>query len=76
MISFIVKIKILSGNIKKNKTILRDSIRGSKKYLDQCRNKVREIVTRGYAQYEIANIWDISQTTISRDIHYLQKEIS
>lgn len=76
MISFIVKIIILSGNIKKNKTILRESIRGSKKYLDRCRNKVREIVTRGYAQYEIANIWHISQTTISRDIHYLQKEIS
>lgn len=46
MISFIVKIIILSGNIKKNKTILRESIRGSKKYLDRCRNKVREIVTR------------------------------
>ena len=39
------------------------------------RNKVREILTRGYAQYEIANTLHISQPTISRDIHYIQKEI-
>jgi predicted transcriptional regulator len=32
-------------------------------------------LTRGYAQYEIANILHISQPTISRDIHYIQKEI-
>jgi predicted transcriptional regulator len=39
------------------------------------RNKVREMLTRGYSQYEIANTLRISQPTISRDIHYLQKEI-
>ena len=39
------------------------------------RNKVRELLTRGYGQYEIANTLHISQPTISRDIHYIQKEI-
>ena len=39
------------------------------------RNKVIELLTRGYAQYEIASTLHISQPTISRDIHYLQKEI-
>ena len=38
------------------------------------RNKVRELLTRGYGQYEIANTLHISQPTISRDIHYIQKE--
>jgi predicted transcriptional regulator len=39
------------------------------------RNKVKELLTRGYAQYEIANVLHISQPTISRDIHYIQREI-
>lgn len=39
------------------------------------RNKVREMLTRGYNQYEIANTLRISQPTISRDIHYIQKEL-
>jgi predicted transcriptional regulator len=39
------------------------------------RNKVKELLTRGYAQYEIASILHISQPTISRDIHYIQREI-
>jgi predicted transcriptional regulator len=39
------------------------------------RNKVKELLTRGYAQYEIATVLHISQPTISRDIHYIQKEI-
>lgn len=39
------------------------------------RNKVKELLARGYAQHEIANTLHISQPTISRDIHYIQKEI-
>jgi predicted transcriptional regulator len=39
------------------------------------RNKVKDLLTRGYAQYEIANVLHISQPTISRDIHYIQREI-
>jgi predicted transcriptional regulator len=39
------------------------------------RNKVRELLARGYHQYDIANNLHISQPTISRDIHYIQKEI-
>ena len=39
------------------------------------RNKVKELLARGYAQYEIATILHISQPTISRDIHYIQREI-
>ena len=39
------------------------------------RNKVTELLARGYGQHEIANTLHISQPTISRDIHYIQKEI-
>ena len=39
------------------------------------RNKVNELLARGYHQDEIANTLHISQPTISRDIHYVKKEI-
>lgn len=39
------------------------------------RQKVREMLSRGYAQNDIANTLHISQPTISRDIHYIQREI-
>ena len=49
-----------------------------KKYRNQIawrRNKVKELLARGYAQYEISNILHISQPNVSRDIHYIQKEL-
>jgi len=49
-----------------------------KKYRNQIawrRSKVKELLTRNYAQYEIANLLHISQPTISRDIKYIQKEV-
>jgi predicted transcriptional regulator len=49
-----------------------------KKYRSQIawrRSKVKELLTRNYAQYEIANLLRISQPTTSRDIKYIQKEI-
>ena len=39
------------------------------------RNKVKELLARGYRQYDIANTLHISQPTISRDIHYIQIEM-
>jgi predicted transcriptional regulator len=38
-------------------------------------NKVKELLARGYQQHDIANTLQISQPTISRDIHYIQIEI-
>jgi DNA-binding NarL/FixJ family response regulator len=61
----------LSDNIEEKKT----NLRKSKKQIEWQRNKVREMLTRGYAQYKIANTLHISQPTISRDIHYLQKKM-
>jgi predicted transcriptional regulator len=49
-----------------------------KKYRNQIawrRSKVKELLIRRYAQYEMANLLHISQPTISRDIKYIQKEI-
>jgi predicted transcriptional regulator len=40
------------------------------------RNKVKELLARGYRQYDIANTLHISQPTISRDIHYIQMEMT
>jgi predicted transcriptional regulator len=39
------------------------------------RNKVKELLARGYRQYDIASTLHISQPTISRDIHYIQIEM-
>jgi predicted transcriptional regulator len=39
------------------------------------RNKVKELLARGYRQHDIASTLHISQPTISRDIHYIQKEM-
>jgi DNA-binding NarL/FixJ family response regulator len=39
------------------------------------RNKVKELLARGYHQYDIANTLHISQPTISRDIQYIQSEM-
>jgi predicted transcriptional regulator len=40
-----------------------------------CRNKVKELLARGYHQHEIANTLHLSQPAISRDIHYIQIKI-
>ena len=48
------------------------------KYRNQmawCRNKIKELLARGYDQRGIASTLHISQPTISRDIHYIKKEI-
>ena len=51
------------------------SLRKYRNQMAWCRNKVKELLARGYHQDEIANTLHISQPTISRDIHYIQKEI-
>ncbi|MDQ3903693.1 MAG: hypothetical protein M3247_08650 [Thermoproteota archaeon] len=38
------------------------------------RNKVKELLARGYRQFDIANTLHMSQPTVSRDIHYIQAE--
>src|SRR5215207_9896675 len=38
------------------------------------RNKVKELLIRGYSQYEISNILHMSQPTISRDINSIYQE--
>jgi predicted transcriptional regulator len=50
-----------------------------KKYQNQIdwrRNKVRELLIRGYSQYEISNTLHISQPTISRDIDFIRNNTS
>jgi DNA-binding NarL/FixJ family response regulator len=46
------------------------------KQIDWRRNKVRELLIRGYSQYEISNTLHISQPTISRDIDFIRKQNS
>jgi predicted transcriptional regulator len=43
-----------------------------RKQIDWRRNKVRELLIRGYSQYEISNTLHISQPTISRDIDFIR----
>ena len=45
-----------------------------KKQMDWRKNKVRELFSRGYSQFEISHMLHISQSTISRDINYIQNK--
>ena len=45
-----------------------------RKQIDWRRNKVHELLIRGYSQYEISNTLHISQPTISRDIDFIRKQ--
>jgi DNA-binding NarL/FixJ family response regulator len=45
------------------------------KQIDWRRNKVRELLIRGYSQYEISNTLHISQPTISIDIDFIRNQI-
>jgi predicted transcriptional regulator len=44
------------------------------KQIEWRRNKVRELLIRGYSQYEISSILHISQPTISRDINNIYEQ--
>jgi predicted transcriptional regulator len=46
------------------------------KQIDWRRNKVHELLIRGYFQYEISNTLHLSQPTISRDIDFIRKQNS
>ena len=40
------------------------------------KNKVKDLITRGYKEYEVAGtLLRVSQSTVSRDIYYIQKEL-
>jgi predicted transcriptional regulator len=45
-----------------------------RKQIDWRRNKVRELLIRGYSQYEMSNTLHLSQPTISRDIDFIRKQ--
>jgi len=47
-----------------------------KKQMDWRRNKVRDLFSRGYSQFEISSMFHISQSTISRDVNYMQSKIN
>ena len=45
-----------------------------RKQIDWRRNKVRELLIRGYSQYDVSNTLHISQPTISRDIDFIRNQ--
>jgi predicted transcriptional regulator len=44
------------------------------KQIDWRRNKVKELLIRGYSQYEVSNTLQISQPTVSRDINHIYEQ--
>ena len=50
------------------------TVKKYQKQIDWRRNKVRELLIRGYSQYEISNTLHLSQPTISRDIDFIRKQ--
>lgn len=47
-----------------------------RKQIDWSRNKVRELLIRGYSQYEISSTLHLSQPTISIDIDFIRNPIN
>jgi predicted transcriptional regulator len=54
------------------------SSNGSKKrkgkMVDWRRNKVQQLLVRGYSQWDVAEELQIDQSTVSRDIQYLRQQ--
>jgi len=44
--------------------------------MDWRRKKVRELLSRGYSQFEISNMLHMSQSTIFREVNYMQSKIN
>jgi DNA-binding NarL/FixJ family response regulator len=68
----------LNKTINNNQTNNKRAGISNTKYQNQVawrRNKVKELLARGYTQYEISRELHMSQPTISRDIHYLEKHL-
>jgi predicted transcriptional regulator len=43
------------------------------KMVDWRRNKVQQLLVRGYNQWDVAEELQIDQSTVSRDVHYLRQ---
>ena len=43
------------------------------KMVDWRRNKVQQLLVRGYSQWDVAEELQIDQSTVSRDVHYLRQ---
>ncbi len=41
--------------------------------VDWRRNKVQQLLVRGYSQWDVAEELQIDQSTVSRDVHYLRQ---
>lgn len=77
---FFVLVQNIDENLDKMSNINQSSNKragiSNTKYQNQIawrRNKVKELIARGYTQFEISRDLRMSQPTISRDIHYLEK---
>ncbi len=44
--------------------------------MDWRRNKVRDLFSKGYSQLEISDMLHIYQSTVSRDVNYMQSKIN
>jgi predicted transcriptional regulator len=44
------------------------------KMVDWRRNKVQQLLVRGYSQWDVAEELQIDQSTVSRDIQYLRQQ--
>jgi predicted transcriptional regulator len=45
------------------------------KMVDWRRNKVQQLLVRGYSQWNVAEELQIDQSTVSRDIQYLRQQV-
>jgi DNA-directed RNA polymerase specialized sigma24 family protein len=43
--------------------------------VDWRRNKVQQLLVRGYSQWNVAEELQIDQSTVSRDIQYLRQQL-
>jgi hypothetical protein len=70
----VVSISLPIENIQEGTTIRKANSTPFKKQVDWRRNKVLELLVQGQNQYDIADVLQISQPTISRDVQYLRSK--
>ncbi len=69
-----VRINLSTVNKKEGIIIINIASTPFKKQVDWRRSKVLELLVQGQNQYDIAEVLQISQSTISRDVQYLRSK--
>ena len=69
------KAKKLKAHLIRYRVLSSNGINKKGKMVDWRRNKVQQLLVRGYSQWDVAEELQIDQSTVSRDIQYLRQQV-